>query len=526
MEAARATTRREEVRTLVGLGLAGVPILLLLAARPWGILIPRAFYLPLHATLEALVVAAGIATFAVQWFAAGAGAFREARARFIGPAFLGASLLALAHLLVFPGMPGIFGPATTERGIYYWLASRLFMVGALLLAARIDRASDSPLLARRWVLLVATLAAVSLIVGLETLLPADRSWFFREGRGLTGLKVTIEALVAVACAAGAVAHGNLWRITRERAAGKLAASLLLGVYAEACLMLYANPYDLFNVAGHVYVVASFAFVFDALFGAALVRPYRELDALRAHVEDELVVTIRRLREATEQREDLLRAVSHDIRNPLQIVVLQAQRLLRGPGEERTRRAAAGVLTAARRIDRMLRDLADSAKAESGRIELAWAQVPLRAFVDQMLDTSDGVFDVARVVNEIPADLPPVLADPDRLDRILANLVGNALKYSHHQVHLRADLGGDGEHVRISVSDRGPGIDGGDLPRIFERYYRGQRHEGEGLGLGLYIVRKLVEAHGGSISAESRLGEGSTFTFTLPASPPGASAAQA
>jgi signal transduction histidine kinase len=313
-------------------------------------------------------------------------------------------------------------------------------------------------------------------------------------------------------------------VTRERAAGKLAAALVLGGYAEACLMLYASPYDLFNVAGHVYVVASFWFVFDALFVAALVRPYRELDALRAHVEDELVVTIRRLRGATEQREDLLRAVSHDIRNPLQIVVLQAQRLLRGPGEERTRRAAAGVLTAARRIDRMLRDLADSAKAESGRIDLAWAQVPLRDFVDQLLDTSDGVFEVGRVANEIPGDLPPVLADPDRLDRILANLVGNALKYSQAGVRIRAEAAG--EEIRISVVDHGPGITDGDLPRIFERYYRGQRHEGEGLGLGLYIVRKLVEAHGGRISAESRLGEGSTFTFTLPASPAQAGTAQA
>jgi signal transduction histidine kinase len=509
-----AKARAEDIRALSRLGLVGTPILLLLAARPWGITVPPAFYLPLHATLEALVVAGGIATFAVQWFAAGAGAFREARARFIGPAFLGASLLALAHLLAFPGMPGFFGPASTERGIVYWLGSRLFTVIALLLAARIDSASDSPILNRRRVLLVATLAAVALFVVVETALPAQRAWFFVEGRGLTRLKLALEVLVGVACAAGALIHGNLWRITRDRAAGKLAAAMVVGAYAEACFMLYASPYDPYNVVGHLYVVLSFWFVFDALFGAALVRPYRQLDALRAHVEDELVVTIRRLRDATEQREDLLRAVSHDIRNPLQIVVLQAQRLLRGPGEERTRRAAAGVLTAARRIDRMLRDLADSAKAESGHIELAWTQVPLRDFVEQLLDGSDGVFDVQRVVNEVPGELPPVLADPDRLDRILANLVGNALKYSQDKVHVRAEPAG--EEIRVSVVDHGPGIDDGDLPRIFERYYRGQRHEGEGLGLGLYIVRKLVEAHGGRISAQSRVGEGSTFTFTLPA----------
>ncbi len=345
-----------------------------------------------------------------------------------------------------------------------------------------------------------------------------------EGRGLTPLKVGLEGLLALACVAGAVAHGRIWRDTGEPTAGKLAAALVLGMYAELCLMLYASAYDPFNVVGHVYLVASFWFVFDALFVAALVRPYRDLDALRAHVENELVVTIRRLRETTDQREDLLRAVSHDLRNPLQIVVLQAQRVLRGAPDDRIRRAAGGILTAGRRIDRMLRDLVDSARSEGGRLDLALAPVSLRHFVDQLLETSDGVIDVERVENEVPAELPPVLADPDRLDRILANLVGNALKYSHEVVRVRAEHVGDS--IRISVADRGPGIEDGDLPRIFDRYYRGQRHEGEGLGLGLYIVRKLVEAHGGSIAAESRVGEGSTFTFTLPAGPAKAPAAEA
>jgi signal transduction histidine kinase len=131
----------------------------------------------------------------------------------------------------------------------------------------------------------------------------------------------------------------------------------------------------------------------------------------------------------------------------------------------------------------------------------------------MLQTTDGVLEVARVENAVPSGLPPVLADPDRLDRILTNLLGNALKYSRDRVIVHAECTHD--RVSVSVADRGAGIEADDLPRIFDRYYRGQRHEGEGLGLGLYIVRKLVEAHGGMIWAESREGEGSTFTFTLP-----------
>ncbi len=524
MRAPLPQNTRAGARAVGLLAVAGVPLPVMLALQPWGIRIPGTLYLPTHTSLEALVVAGGLATFAVQWFAAGAGAFREARARFIGPAFLAASLLALVHLLSFPGMPGFVGPASTERGIAYWFAYRGVMVGALLLAARIDRASDSPILARRRFLLTANLALVVAFVALEVSLPHRRAMFFVEGVGLTPLKVLLEVLLAAACSAGALLHGRLWLQTREPAAGKLAAALVLSMYSELCFTLYAHAYDPFNVAGHVYLVASVWFVFDALFVAALVRPYRDLDALRAHVENELVVTIRQLRDTTEQREDLLRAVSHDVRNPLQIVVLQAQRLLRGPAEERVRKPAGGILTAARRIDRMLRDLADSARSESGRLELQWAPVQLRPFVGQILETSDGVFDVARVENGVPADLGPVYADPDRLDRILANLVGNALKYSQGPVSVRAER--DGEVVRISVVDRGPGIADGDLPRIFERYYRGQRHEGEGLGLGLFIVRKLVEAHGGEITAETRAGDGSTFSFTLPVAPADAELARA
>jgi signal transduction histidine kinase len=500
----------EALTTGYGLIVGAVPIAVLLAAQPFGLAFPRSLYLPVHTALEVLVISAAVATFAVQWFAAGAGAFREARARFIGPTFLGVAALELAHLLTFPGMPGLLGPSSTERGIAYWLAARFLTVGALLAAVRIERKSDNPLLRRR-PLLAWSLAIIAAVVLVETSLPAGRAHFFVEGQGLTPLKVALEATVTVVAALGALLHLRAWRITGDQASRKLGLALATAAYGEICFMLYTHAYDPFNVAGHVYLVASFWFVFDALFVAALVRPYRELDALRAHVEDELVVTIRRLRETTEQREDLLRAVSHDLRNPLQIVMLQAQRLQRDP-DERARRASAAVITATRRMDRMLRDLADSARSEGGHLDLATRPVDLRRFVAELLEASDGVLDAARVENEIPPGLPLVLADPDRLDRILVNLVGNALKYSQDRVIVEAAH--DGDAVRVTVSDRGPGIAPDDLPRIFDRYYRGQRHEGEGLGLGLFIVRKLVEAHGGRISAESRPGEGSAFTFTL------------
>jgi signal transduction histidine kinase len=505
---ARAPSGRNAI---AGLILAGLPIAVLLALRPWGPALPWVVYLPIHTALEMLAVAAYVATFAVQWFAAGAGAFREARARFIGPMFLGGAVLETAHLLSFRGMPGFLGPASAERGIHYWLAARAVTVGALLLALRIERGSDNPLL-RRGRVLAASIGIVAAFIVVEVAFLRDSALFFVDGRGLMPLKIGLEGILALAAATGAALHARAARDTGDPTSAKLAAALAMTVFAEMSFMFYADPFDWFNLAGHAYLAVSVWFVFDALFVAALVRPYRELDALKAHVEDELVVTIRRLRDSTEQREDLLRAVSHDLRNPLQIVLLQGQRLHRA-AEDSLRRSASAILGAAKRMERMLRDLADSARSDGGLLEIAAGPLPLGSFLRDVLDSTVGVLDGSRVENAVPDATPLVLADPDRLDRIFVNLVGNALKYSRGRVVVRAQA--EGGAVRISVTDEGPGIAPDDLPHVFDRYYRGQRHEGEGLGLGLYIVRKLVEAHGGRIWAESHPGEGSTFSFTLP-----------
>ncbi|HYG66705.1 MAG TPA: ATP-binding protein, partial [Anaeromyxobacteraceae bacterium] len=217
----------------------------------------------------------------------------------------------------------------------------------------------------------------------------------------------------------------------------------------------------------------------------------------------------------DQREDLLRAVSHDLRNPLQIVLLQAQRLARMVDGDKPRRAADAVHAAARRMEGMIRDLVESARLESGSLVLRREPVRLRAYLDDLLAQSAGVLEVDRVRNAVPDAIPPVDADPARLDRIVLNLVGNALKYSSEgDVEIRATVHAAG--VAISVSDRGPGIPAEHLPRLFERYQRSGLRSPDGLGLGLFIVRKLVEAHGGTIHAESVPGQGSTFVFTLPA----------
>ena len=492
------------------------PILLLLAVPPLHAPLPRDLYVPVHTILELLVVAIAFATFGVQWLAARE--FPEARARFLGPAFLAVGIFEALHLLAFPGMPGFAGPGTTERGIYYWLLARIWTVGALLVAVESARGGARTSL-RRGALLAANLLAVLALVLIEVALPSSRALFFVEGQGLTPLKVAIEVLVGVAALLGAGLHARAARRGCGAASGALAAALAVTALSELCFTLYSHAHDPFNVLGHAYLLLAFSLIFRALFVGTVVAPHRELAALRGHIENELNVTIAELRATKESREDVLRAVSHDLRNPLQIVLLKAQLLARrGAGDEATQRGVGSILAAGRRMERMLRDLADSARLEGGALlRLERVSVDVRAFVADALDLTHGVFDPARVAVVVPDGLPPVDADPDRLDRVLVNLVGNALKYSPGRVVVSAAR--SGEFVRISVSDEGPGIAPADQERLFERYYRGHRHEGEGLGLGLYIVRRLVEAHGGCVELTSAPGEGSTFSFTVPIAVP-------
>ncbi len=163
-----------------------------------------------------------------------------------------------------------------------------------------------------------------------------------------------------------------------------------------------------------------------------------------------------------------------------------------------------------RAVRLLADLLDV---------FAVAPVDLAAAIPELLDRLRGGLAVDRVRLAFAPALPRVLADPARLERVLVNLLSNALKYSPPESEVVLGAAPAPEGVAIAVTDRGVGIAPEDQAHIFDRFFRARgARRPEGLGLGLYIARLLVEAHGGTVSAESGLGQGSTFRVVLPAAP--------
>ena len=220
------------------------------------------------------------------------------------------------------------------------------------------------------------------------------------------------------------------------------------------------------------------------------------------------------------REEYISLISHDLRNPLAIIQGHAQLLMKSLERagvcDLGRRNAEAIITSSRRINSMIQQLADSARLEARQLHLEKQSIAIGPFVFDLLERARGVMDIGRVKLQVVPELPPISADPDRLERILMNLLSNALKYSPAGSEVTIAAERSNEQVIVSIVDRGIGIAPAELPHVFERFYRTKEaRKAEGLGLGLYITKMLVEAHGGRIWVESEMGKGSAFSFILP-----------
>lgn len=228
-----------------------------------------------------------------------------------------------------------------------------------------------------------------------------------------------------------------------------------------------------------------------------------------------------LRELEEQREAFIRTVSHDLRQPLTVIQGQAQllkgRLARAGLPERDVRGVEAMIVNAKRMGQMIADMVEATRLETGQLQLHRETLDLYSFVRELAPRLVANGDDGRLHVAPPAEPWLVLGDGERLERVLGNLVGNALKYSPPGTPVQVTFARREGEIVTNIADQGRGIPPGDLPHLFDRYYRAAvvRERREGLGLGLYIARLLVEAHGGKIWVESQEGQGSTFSFSLP-----------
>ncbi|MCL4465886.1 MAG: PAS domain S-box protein [Chloroflexi bacterium] len=234
--------------------------------------------------------------------------------------------------------------------------------------------------------------------------------------------------------------------------------------------------------------------------------------------------VTQLLELQQEREDITRAISHDLRGPLTVILGHAQivdQQIRRSDTQRSLASTEAIVFAATQMNAMIHDLVDSIRIESRQLEVAAIPVDLPQLAADMKARLSRVLEIERIRIEQPQAIPQVAGDPDRLERILMNLITNALKYSDPDTEVVVRFSRDRNDVIGSVSDHGDGIASEEIPHLFTRFGKPRMHRQrtDSLGLGLYITKGLVEAHGGRVWVESQLGVGSTFFFSIPIAGP-------
>jgi signal transduction histidine kinase len=238
--------------------------------------------------------------------------------------------------------------------------------------------------------------------------------------------------------------------------------------------------------------------------------------------DELTALFNAMLDKIEGLVDAMRGaldnVSHDLRTPLTRLRGTAELALAGaPDLDRYREALADCVEESDRVLVMLNTLMDISEAESGTLQLTRERVSLAEIVARAVDLYRDVAETKGVTLSVaPGDAVIVSGDRTRLEQVAANLIDNAVKYTPPGGRVDVDVARHGDRALVRVRDTGPGIPADELPHIWDRLFRGDTSRTErGLGLGLSLVKAIVEAHGGSVTVESEPGRGSTFTVALP-----------
>ena len=441
---------------------------------------------------------------------------------------LGGALGAGTTLVLFAAvvLPAIersgLTPETVEALVTFALVGGIGgLGGALTSRARRERTRYETILAVQRALAGVTALDAALsrvrVVLIERLGAADVGLVVRDGEG--EVAVGADRMVAGSVAARALADGRAVFVPDSGGGSRPCR-----VFATP-LVLAGQPIGVLAVervgelgrAERAALEALGAHVAVALENARLTARARRFTE---ELEHRVACATRDLEELGRAKSAFVAVASHELRTPLTALQGFSEILAtRSLAPEDVRRMAGIVSAEAARLGRIVSDLLDLSRLERG-LEPVLHRAPVR--VEAALTATADLFRrgaVDAIVIDCAAALPLVDADPDALERILANLVGNAVKYSPAGSEVRLSARRAGAMVEVEVTDHGPGIPDEALARIFEPYYRAPDVGAvRGTGLGLAVVKALVEAHGGAIRVESVLGAGTRVTFSLRAVP--------
>jgi signal transduction histidine kinase len=217
------------------------------------------------------------------------------------------------------------------------------------------------------------------------------------------------------------------------------------------------------------------------------------------------------------REDVLGVVAHDLRNPLNLILMTGELLLQEQLTEQRRNDMLAIgMRAAKQMNRLIDDLLDTVRLQAGKLSLDVEEVSVGTIIRQAEETYRPLAARRHLNLETAGDGGAcVRADPARVSQIVGNLIGNAIKFTPEKGTIKLNAMPGDKQVVFQVSDDGPGLTPDNISHLFDNFWQARKDDKRGVGLGLAIVKELVEAHGGKIWVESKIDQGSTFSFSLP-----------
>ncbi len=467
-------------------------------------------YLLFHSLVELFTIAVAACIFMIAWNARSY--LNNNYLLFVGIAAIFIAFLDLFHTLAYQGM-GVFADKTANTATQLWVAGRYLQALSLLIA---------PFFIGRKLKISVQLVAYFLVTGL--LLGSIFTWHifpvaYVEGTGLTTFKKVSEYIIALFFLASI---GILLRKRQEFDPGVIRFLILFLAFmtaAEIAFTSYVSVYGGTNLVGHLLRLVAFFFLYKAIIETGLVKPFAILLRNLQRSEDDLRKQAAALQTQNQELDAYDHTVAHNLKNPLTVIIASADaitditNLSRAELKEFMQQIKSTSFEMNSIIDNLLL-LSELRKAEAPAepVNMARVVAKIRKRLEYTIKKNQ-----AQII--LPKTWPEVIGYGPWIEEVWANYISNAIKYGGERpfVELGAQAQADGT-ARFWVRDKGPGIPPEAQSRLFVPFSQvGHAHE-SGHGLGLSIVRRIIEKLGGQVGVESQVGEGSLFFFTLPTVP--------